>query len=149
MGNLTKKFYSFKENIDFNFLSNLLDKDNFTSMIASNYLNSFILESVFKINLIEQDSFFHELFNLLQNNFNKDNKKSDLHLFFSLVSGNKSITHKDENDVYIVGAHGKTLYRVNNEDFVVEKGDLLHIPKYEIHKAIGFTPRVSLSYGIY
>jgi ribosomal protein L16 Arg81 hydroxylase len=149
MGNITKKFCSFEENIDFNFLSNLLDRNNFTSSITSNYLNSYILESVFKINSIEQDSFFHELFNLLQNKLNKDNKKSDLILFFSLVSGNKSITHIDPYDVYILGAHGKTLYRVNNEDFIVEKGDLLYIPKYEIHKAIGLTPRISLSYGIY
>lgn len=149
MGTLTKNFYSFEENIDFNFISDLLDRGNFNSMITSNFLNSFILESVFKINCTEHDSSFYKLFHLLQNKFNKDNKKSDLHLFFSLVSGNKSITHRDENDVYILGAHGKTLYRINNEDFIVEKGDLLYIPRHQLHKAIGFTPRISLSYGIY
>jgi len=149
MGTLTKNFCYFEKNIDFNFISNLLDRNNLSSQISSNFLNNFIFESVFKIRLVEQDSFFYELFNLLQNKFNTLNKKSDLDLYFSLVSGNKSITHRDGYDVYIVGVYGKTLYKVNDEDFIVEKGDLLYIPKNELHKAIGLTPRITLSYGIY
>jgi len=149
MGTLTKNFCYFEKNIDFNFISNLLDRNNLSSQISSNFLNNFIFESVFKIHLVEQDSFFYELFNLLQNKFNTLNKKSDLDLYFSLVSGNKSIAHRDGYDVYIVGVYGKTLYRVNDEDFIVEKGDLLYIPKNELHKAIGLTPRITLSYGIY
>jgi ribosomal protein L16 Arg81 hydroxylase len=149
MGALTKNFCSFEEKVDFNFISNLLDRNNLSSQISSNFLNNFIFESVFKISLVEQDSFFYELFNLLQNKFNNLNKKSDLDLYFSLVSGNKSITHRDGYDVYILGVYGKTLYRVNDEDFIVEKGDLLYIPKNELHKAIGLTPRITLSYGIY
>jgi len=149
MGTLTKNFCYFEKNIDFNFISNLLDRNNLSSQISSNFLNNFIFESVFKIRLVEQDSFFYELFNLLQNKFNTLNKKSDLDLYFSLVSGNKSIAHRDGYDVYIVGVYGKTLYRVNDEDFIVEKGDLLYIPKNELHKAIGLTPRITLSYGIY
>jgi hypothetical protein len=149
MGTITKNFCSFEENIDFNLLSNLLDRNNFSSTITSNYLNNYIFESVFKIDSVEKDSFFYELFNFLQKKLNENNAKSDLFLFFSLVSGNKSITHRDPYDVYILGAYGKTLYRVDNEDFLVEKGDLLYIPKNELHKAIGLTPRRSLSYGIY
>jgi hypothetical protein len=149
MGNLTKKFLSYENEIDFNFISNILDKNNLFSKISSNWIETFILDSVFQIKNVESDSSFVELYNVLNNKFNKENKKSDLDLFFSFVSGNKSITHRDDYDVFIIGLYGKTLYKVENEEFSVEKGDLLSIKKNELHKAIGLTPRIILSYGIY
>ena len=149
MGTLIKKFCSFKEQIDFNFLSNLLDRNNFQSHLSSNYLNYFILESVFKIETIEKDLYFKNIFDLLNDTYNKDNKKSDLYIFFSLVSGNKSIAHKDEYDVYILGLYGKTVYKVEEEYFTLEEGDLLMVPKNSLHRAIGLTPRICLSYAIY
>jgi hypothetical protein len=132
-----------------NFLSNLLDRNNFQSHISSNWQQKFILESVFKICDIEKDFYFTDIFNVLNKNYNKNNKKSDLYIFFSLVSGNKSITHRDEYDVIIVGLFGKVVYIVENEYFTVEPGDLLIIEKNKLHKAIGLTPRITLSYGIY
>jgi hypothetical protein len=149
MGNLTKKFLSYENEIDFNFISNILDKNNLFSKISSNWIEKFILDSVFQIKNVENDSSFVELYNVLNNKFNKENKKSDLDLFFSFVSGNKSITHRDDYDVFIIGLYGKTLYKVENQEFYVEKGDLLSIKKNELHKAIGLTPRIILSYGIY
>jgi quercetin dioxygenase-like cupin family protein len=89
------------------------------------------------------------MYQLLNNEFNKENKKSDLFLFFSFTSGNKSITHRDEYDVFILGLYGKTVYKVEEEEFILEKGDLLSIKKNQLHKAIGLTPRIILSYGIY
>ena len=149
MGTLIKKFCSFKEVIDFNFLSNLLDRNNFETQFSSNWLNNYIFESVFKIQNVENDNFFKEIFNLLNINYNKENKKSDLFIFFSLVSGNKSITHRDNYDVFIIGMYGKTIYKIENEYFTLEPNDLLIIPKNQLHKAIGLTPRICLSYGIY
>jgi hypothetical protein len=149
MGTLIKNFCSFKEEIDFNFVSNLLDRNNLSSKISSNWLENFILESVFKIENVENDVFFKDMYQLLNNNFNKENKKSDLFLFFSFTSGNKSITHRDEYDVFILGLYGKTIYKVDNEEFILERGDLLSIKKNQLHKAIGLTPRIILSYGIY
>ena len=149
MGNLTKKFCSFKETIDFNFISNLLNRNNMSSRISSNWIESFILDSVFKIENVENDYFFNEIYNLLKSKFNKENKKSDLFLFFSFTSGNKSITHRDDYDVFLLGLYGKTIYIVENEEFCLEQGDLLSIKKNELHKAIGLTPRIILSYGIY
>ena len=149
MGTLIKNFCSFKEPIDFNFLSKLLDNNNLESHISSNWLNSYVFESVFKINNVEKETFFKEIFNLLNEKYNQENKKSDLYIFFSMVSGTKSITHKDNYDVIIIGLYGTTIYRVENEHFTVEPGDLLRIPKNVIHKAIGLTPRIILSYGIY
>jgi hypothetical protein len=78
MGTLIKNFCSFEQKIDFNFISNLLDRNNFKSKISSNYLNDFIFESVFKIETIENDYFFKEIFNLLNKTYNIENKKSDL-----------------------------------------------------------------------
>jgi hypothetical protein len=149
MGTLVKKFISLENKIDFNFISNLLDRNNLSSKISSNWIEMFLLDSVFQIKKIENDIFFKELFNELNNKLNKENKKSDLDLFFSFVSGNKSITHRDEYDVFIIGLYGKTLYKVENSEFFVEQGDLLSIKKNELHKAIGLTPRIILSYGIY
>lgn len=149
MGTLIKNFCSFKETIDFNFISNLLDRNNFETHFSSNWANNHVFESVFKIQNVESDNFFKEIFNLLNKNYNKENKKSDLFIFFSMVSGNKSITHKDNYDVIIIGLYGKTIYKIENELFTLEPSDLLFIPKNKLHKAIGVTPRICLSYGIY
>ena len=148
MGSLTKNYISFQNKFDFNFLSNLLDRSNLNSSISSNWNNMFIFESVFKIENVEKDFYFFEIFNLLNNQFNKESKRSDLYLFCSFVSGNKSITHRDDYDVFILGLKGKTLYIIENEEFLLEEGDLLYIKKNELHKAIGLTPRICLSYGI-
>ena len=149
MGTLIKKNFSFKESFDFNFLSNLLERNNFKSEITNNWLNQMVLESVFKIENVEKDTCFTEIFNLLNNNFNKLKKNSNLFIFFSLVSGVKSNAHRDDYDVFIIGLYGKTIYKVENEEFILEKGDLLSIKKNELHKAISLTPRIILSYGIY
>jgi hypothetical protein len=148
MGTLIKNYISFEKKFDFNFLSNLLDNNNLESSISSNWNNMFIFESVFKIQNVEKDLYFLEIFSLLNNQFNKENKKSDLFLFCSFVSGTKSITHRDEYDVFILSLKGKTLYIVEQEEFILEEGDLLSIKKNQLHKAIGLTPRICLSYGI-
>ena len=149
MGTLTKKFISFKEPIDFNFISNLLNRNNMCSKISNNSNEIFVLDSVFKIENVETVYFFKELYNLLNDKFNNENKKSDLFLFFSLTSGNKSTIHRDNYDVFIIGVYGKTIYIVDDQEFCVEQGDLLIIKKNELHVAIGLTPRITLSYGIY
>jgi hypothetical protein len=149
MGTLIKNFCSFKEPIDFNFLSNLLDRNNLETQFSSNWMGDYVFESVFKIRNVEKDFFFKEIFNMLKNNYNKESKKSDLFIFFSLVSGNKSISHRDDYDVMIIGLYGKTIYKIEKEYFTLEANDLLIIPKNYLHKAIGLTPRICLSYGIY
>jgi mannose-6-phosphate isomerase-like protein (cupin superfamily) len=144
-----KNFFSFKEKFDFNSLSNLLDRNNLINKISSNWLQDFVMDSVFKIENVEKDFYFFEIFNLLNNKYNEFKKSSDLYLFFSLVSGNRSVTHRDNYDVYIIGLHGKTLYKVEEQEFILEEGDMLFIPKNSLHKAIGLTPRICLSYGIH
>lgn len=144
-----KNFFSFKETIDFNFLSNLLDRNNFASSISSNHLNNYVLDSSFRIVGVEKDYYFKEIFNLLNNNYNKTNKNTDLHIYFSLVSGGTSITHRDGGDVIIISLYGTTIYKLEKDYFTLEPGDFLFIEKNKLHKAIGVTPRIILSYGMY
>ena len=144
-----KKFFSFKETFDFNFLSNLLDRNNFESNISSNPSNKFLFDSSFRIMGVENDYYFKELFNLLNNDYNKENKKADLHIYFSLVSGSKSITHRDGSDVIIISLYGTTIYKIEEDYFTLEPGDFLFIEKNKLHKAIALTPRIILSYGTY
>ena len=145
----SKKFFTFKEKFDFNSISILSDGNNFNSSISSNWIGNYILESVFQIKNIDRDVYFTEIFNFLNGKFNKNNNKTDLDLFFSLVSGNKSITHRDEHSVFMIGMYGKTLYKVEEKEFILSEGDLLCIPKNKVHKAIGLTPRICLSYAVY
>ena len=108
-----------------------------------------MLNGCFLIRDIGNNEDFNSLYNYLNKEFNKEDKKSNLYMFFSFKSGATSITHKDQEDVYIIGAMGRTLYKVDNSEFMVEKGDLLKIPANTLHTAIGLTPRVVLSFGTY
>jgi mannose-6-phosphate isomerase-like protein (cupin superfamily) len=136
MGTLIKNFFNFKNKIDFNFLSNLLDDNNFESLISSNCTQNFVFDSVFKIAKVEEDYYFKDIYNVLNNTYNIENRKTDLFIFFSLVSGNKTKAHRDVYDVYIIGLYGKTMYIIEGEEFVVEPGDLLKIPKKKSEKKI-------------
>ena len=71
-------------------------------------------------------------------------------LFFSFVT-NTGISHVDTEDVFLIGMHGKTIYRITdtNKDYLLEYGDLLHIPKGIRHKSISSTPRIIASIGFY
>ena len=144
-----KNIIDFKRDIDFNYISELLDDNNYESQFSSDWHGSFVLKSVFKINNIQNNNDFKPFYDYCEENFNKNKKKSNLIMFFSLKSGGSSITHKDKEDVYIVGVKGKTWYKVNNKEYMVEKGDLLKIPAKTIHTGIGLTPRIILSYGVY
>jgi ribosomal protein L16 Arg81 hydroxylase len=149
MGTLIKNFCSFEQPLDFNFISKLLNRNNFTSKLSSNWNLERVLESVFKIEDVQQDYFFYEIYNQLNNSYNKLNKKTNLYLFFSLIAGNKSIVHRDPYDVYILNLYGRTMYTIEDKDYILEIGDLIHIPKNELHIAISLTPRICLSFGIY
>jgi mannose-6-phosphate isomerase-like protein (cupin superfamily) len=143
-----KNFVSFEETIDFNFLSKLINRNHIVSNITSNWFQSYILNSVFKIEKVEQDFAFKEIFGFLNNRYNKQKYFSDMHIFFSMVSGGTSTTHRDDCDVFIIGVYGKTFYNIEEEEFTVEKGDLLFIPKNKLHRAIGISPRIILSFGV-
>ena len=146
---IEKNRFEFKTKIDFNYISNLLENNNYTSIFSGNWHESYVLNGCVLIRDIGNNEDFNSLYNYLNKEFNKEDKKSNLYMFFSFKSGATSITHKDQEDVYIIGAMGRTLYKVDNSEFMVEKGDLLKIPANTLHTAIGLTPRVVLSFGTY
>jgi glyoxylate utilization-related uncharacterized protein len=55
----------------------------------------------------------------------------------------------DQEDVFLLGLCGKTIYRVNNNFYTVERGDLLFVSKGVRHKAISVTPRIVASFGFF
>ena len=92
---------------------------------------------------------FNSLHQGLDKQFNKKKKESNIDMYFSFVSGSSSISHFDFEDVYIIGFFGKTVYKINNEEYNINKGDLLFIPKNVTHQAISLSPRAILSYGTF
>ena len=134
---------------DFNKLSLFLDKYNLETKISSNYLNDYILQSVYQVKGVQHTSDFNPIYQKLEQQFNPDRKKSDLYIFFSMVSGSSSITHVDSYKVYILNLVGKIIYKLDTGLFELNAGDLLIIPKEATHKAIGLNPRITLSYAQY
>ena len=144
-----KKFINFVKEFDFNELAKVLDRNELENEFT-NFLNpSRVLETPIKIINIEKDFFFKDLHIFLNTKFNKNNLKNNIYLFFSFTAGGKGPLHKDIEDVHLIGLYGKTLYIINNKNFILEKGDLLVIPKEVAHRAIGLEPRIVLSFGIY
>ena len=75
-----------------------------------------------------------------------------LHTYVSLSpSSMTSGPHMDEESVHCLQAQGLTQFYVWEDEqqfeYVLEPGDLLHIPSGVPHEAIPLTPRVLLSYG--
>ena len=144
-----KNIIKFNEPVDFNFVSKILNRNNFNSTLSSNWLNVYILNTTFKILRIEKDKAFIDLFHYLNDNYNDEKLESNLYMFFSLKMGSTSTTHVDNYDVVIIGAHGETIYNIEGKEYRVCVGDLLKIPKNVTHTAISMTPRIVLSYGKY
>ena len=75
-----------------------------------------------------------------------------LHTYISLSTTSRtSGPHQDMESVYCLQAQGQTHFKVWENDreysYIMEAGDLLHIPSGIPHEAIPLTPRVLLSYG--
>ena len=144
-----KNYIKFEERIDFNFISKVLSLGNYESQITSRWNPNYVLESIFQIRGVQKFLPFQELFNNLNKTFNKNKLNFDLDLFYSLISGTRSNTHRDEYGVYIIGAYGRTLYKVEDKEYTVGPGDLLHIAPYQLHTAIGLDPRIIISFGVF
>ena len=71
-----KNIIDFKRDIDFNYISELLDDNNYESQFSSDWHGSFVLKSVFKINNIQNNNDFKPFYNYCEENFNKNKKKS-------------------------------------------------------------------------
>jgi len=144
-----KDLIKFKQPIDFNYISKLLNNNNLNSYLQNEWSNQYVLNSTFRISNIQDDKDFLELFDYLNENYNKENDRSNLYFFLSFKLGSTGIKHFDNYDVIIIGAYGETIYNLEGKEYRVCVGDLLKIPKYVKHTAISMTPRIVLSYGKY
>jgi hypothetical protein len=146
---LFKKHFKFEKSFDFNELAYMIDRNNFKTDLNGNWNPSFIFDNAINIKNTQHDIFFSNLYSHLENKHNPNKLKSDIHVFFCMSSGGKSVAHFDLYDVYIIGLHGKTMYRNDKEEVFVEEGDVLYLKKGEEHRAIGITPRIIASYAFY
>ena len=142
-----KKAIKFKERIDFNYISAMLNAGNYPTSPSSRWLTQYIFDSVFEIKGVHKHKPLKDLFQFLNKNFNTKKLKTDMNFFMSYVSGCKSNTHRDKYDVWIIGCLGRTLYKIEDREYTVERGDILHIPIQHLHVAIGLEPRIVLSYA--
>lgn len=72
-------------------------------------------------------------------------------IFFSFKS-NPGVTHFDAEDVFIFGFYGMTLYKIiddSNAMNIIDKGDMLYIPKGIPHKVISLSERIVVSFGMF
>jgi len=146
---LYKKRFKLDRSFDFNEFVRMIDRNNFKTNLNGNWNPNFIFDNTIVINDVHRDHGLINIYNHLEDHYNPNKIRSDMHLFFSMSSGGKSVAHIDNYDVYIVGLYGRTLYRNDNEENFVEEGDMLFIKKGEEHRAIGITPRIIASYAFY
>ena len=145
-----KNQIKFNNPFDFNVISNLLSNGNFESCIKSRWLPNYVLDSTFHISKIQNTNpTFVELYNNLNKKYNLKKFKSDLDLFFSFIPGTRCNYHSDGYSIYIIGALGRTLYKVKDKEYVVSPGDILHIPAFSPRISISLDPRIILSFGVY
>ena len=137
------------KSFDFNDLIKIIDRNNFETELNGNWMRNFIFDNSFVICNVQKDKDLFYLYRDLNTIFNKEQKHSDMHFFVSFSSGGKCNPHIDKYDVFILGLHGKTLYKNEKEEIILEPGKVLHIPQGEEHRAIGITPRIVLSFACY
>ena len=149
-----KNFIQLKTNYDFNFISKLLEEnDNLQSHYRPTNDMSPVLYKNFQIEQVGNFTLeFHSVFNYFKKIIKYDNHPRDnVDLFFSFVpsAGN---THVDQEDVYILGLYGKTMYKMygeNKKDYIINEGDLIFIPRGNKHRSVALSPRIIASIGFY
>lgn len=147
---LTKDKIKLAEEFDFNKLSEFINHNNCTTEMSGNWRNDYIFDNPIGLRDIHRDPYFQNIYKYLNINFNKENKKSVLLLYANFQAGGKSVYHSDDGvDVYMIGLFGKTLVLdQNNDETLVQKGDLLYIKSGEKHRVLSLTPRIVCSWYI-
>jgi ribosomal protein L16 Arg81 hydroxylase len=150
-----KNFTEIPYKYDFNKLSNILEENNGLEVVGKGSMHHPLdFYGVWALHNVENVDSFHFEFSDFFRKLCKhpDKKFSRLDLFFSLVSA-MGMAHRDNENVVILGAYGKTIYRIFNKeenfkDYIMEEGDLIYIPSCLKHKSISLTPRIVISLSI-
>lgn len=103
-----------------------------------------------------KDTNAHVYLDFLRNLFKYPVHEYDgVDLFFSFASCTGR-AHDDPEDVFIISLYGKTIYRVfqhptidTDSDYILNPGDLIHIPKGKPHKALSVGGRLIYSVGFF
>ena len=144
-----KKFTQNLNNYNFDILASLIDDYSLTVVNKSNLLNFNATWQVKDVHKTNAD--FFVFLDFLYKIFKYTPETRDgVDLFFSFVT-NTGMSHVDTEDVFLIGMHGKTIYRMTDtgKDYLLEHGDFLHIPKGIRHKSISSTPRIIASVGFF
>jgi len=147
---LIKNFVSLQREYDFNLLSKLMEENTLVIEQKSRIGN---LKDIFHaLNVSDYLIEFKTFFNFLIKLFKYENHQSDgIDLFFCLVS-QVGEAHADKEDVFIIGLKGKVIYKVfdtEDKEYIIEKGDMIFIPRGTKHKVIGINPRIVASMGFF
>jgi len=141
-------FTILQEKYDFNFLINLIDSNSIT--VFNKKPPGF--ETIWQAkNTHSHNKEFYVFFDFFKKTFKYvQDMKDGVDIFFSFTA-QIGLAHKDEEDVFLLGLEGSTLYRDTDtkKDYAINKGDLLFFPKQRQHKSISLTPRIILSVGFF
>jgi len=69
----------------------------------------------------------------------------EAHLYINVLDSKTFGPHKDECDVWFWQVKGKTIWEVENNQYTLEEGDLIYIPKGILHNVIPIGPRAGIS----
>ena len=138
-----KKFTDLEIDYDFNFLINFIEHYTCPVDHGGSY------HKTWSIPVDGSHSPFLYILNFLRKTFQYNlNKEDGCRLFYSFAS-NSGPSHVDREDVFLLGLYGKTVYKVENNFYEIEKGDLLFVSRGSRHKAISITPRIVASFGFF
>jgi hypothetical protein len=154
-----KNFTTFEPKFDLNFLGEFINRYGNESTMWRNLPTdryqpqaNYQLNENFTLRQLQDRSYFHPYLHFLDNLFKQPNayKHTDCyaHISFSSLSGPP---HYDPEDVFIIGMYGNTIIQSlpEKENFFINEGDLIYIPKYKEHRGIALSPRIVMSVGIY
>ena len=142
-----EKFIENVEGFDFNFLSNLLDDTFCSSKTIHTFHSEYLLDATIQVKDVHRNERFFQFYDYLNQCFNPSGMKASIDLFVNFTTGGNSTVHKDYESVKIIGLYGNTFYRFGDQECVLQPGDLLSIESGVIHKAVGLSPRICMSYG--
>tara|TARA_R110001632_G_scaffold34971_1_gene88535 strand:- start:370 stop:852 length:483 start_codon:yes stop_codon:yes gene_type:complete len=69
--------------------------------------------------------------------------------FFYSLKGEVGPSHVDKEHVLILGIKNITYYHIDDNDFKIEPGDILYIPKNYLHHAFSSRERIVLSLSLW
>jgi mannose-6-phosphate isomerase-like protein (cupin superfamily) len=79
-------------------------------------------------------------------------QKVSAHCYISMLSASKTFgRHNDSSDVFFWQVQGKSKWIVEDHiisEYILEKNDMIFVPKGMVHEVIPLGPRAGISFGI-